>query len=203
MLSENGKTSAPGAAMMGRTSIMECGMAAKQPQRFQFDRLDTPIGTALLVTDDEGFLRALDWSDYEERLHHLLRRHYGDYALDKAAAPRSITSALTGYFSGDLDQLRNIRWRTNGSAFQRKVWNGLHKIRAGKTSRYSAFARRLKVPKAARAVGLANGTNPVSVVVPCHRLIGADGSLTGYGGGLPRKQWLLAHEGAAFKRLPE
>lgn len=178
-------------------------MAARQSQRFQFDRLNTPIGTALLVTDDDGFLRALDWSDYEERLHHLLRRHYGDYALDKAIAPKPITSALTDYFAGDLEQLNKIKWRTNGSAFQRKVWSGLHKIRAGKTSSYGAFARRLNVPRAARAVGLANGANPVSVVVPCHRLIGADGSLTGYGGGLPRKQWLLAHEGAAFKRLEQ
>ncbi len=178
-------------------------MAAKQTQRFQFDRQATPIGTALLVTDDQGFLRALDWSDYEERLHHLLRRHYGDYALDKAPAPKDITSALTNYFAGDLEQLQKIRWRTNGSDFQRKVWGGLQKIRAGKTSSYGAFARRLNVPNAARAVGLANGANPVSVVVPCHRLIGADGSLTGYGGGLTRKQWLLAHEGAAFKRLQD
>jgi methylated-DNA-[protein]-cysteine S-methyltransferase len=157
-------------------------MIGKQAQRFQLDRLETPIGTALLVTDDEGFLRALDWSDYEERLHHLLRRHYGDYALDKAQR-RKRSSALTGYFAGDLDQLKKIKWRTNGSPFQRKVWSGLQKIRAGKTSSYGAFARRLNVPKAARAVGLANGANPVSVVVPCHRLIGADGSLTGYGGG--------------------
>ncbi|EGP09061.1 Methylated-DNA--protein-cysteine methyltransferase [Bradyrhizobiaceae bacterium SG-6C] len=178
-------------------------MADRQIQRFQFDRLETPIGTALLVTDDEGFLRALDWSDYEARLHQLLRRHYGNYALDRAAAPKTITAAIKGYFAGDLDQLKSIKWRTNGSAFQRKVWRGLQNIRAGKTSSYGAFARRLNVPKAARAVGLANGSNPVSVVVPCHRLIGADGSLTGYGGGLPRKQWLLAHEGAVFKRLPE
>ncbi len=178
-------------------------MADKQTQRFQLDRLETPIGTALLVMDGEGFLRALDWSDYEARLHHLLRRHYGDYVLNKAAAPKTVTAALRGYFAGDLDQLKSIKWRTNGSAFQRKVWSGLQNIRAGKTSSYGAFARRLNVPKAARAVGLANGANPVSVVVPCHRLIGADGSLTGYGGGLRRKQWLLAHEGAAFKRLPE
>ncbi len=71
-------------------------MAEKQTQRFQFDRLETPIGTALLVIDDDGFLRALDWSDHEERLHHLLRRHYGDYALDNAAAPKAITSRVTG-----------------------------------------------------------------------------------------------------------
>ncbi|MES2601447.1 MAG: methylated-DNA--[protein]-cysteine S-methyltransferase [Pseudomonadota bacterium] len=175
-------------------------MSAKQPHRFHLDRLDTPIGTALLVTDDQGFLRALDWIDYEARLHRLLRRHYGDYVLEKAPVPKDIIAALTGYFAGDLGQLKNIKWRTNGTPFQRKVWNELHKIHAGKTSSYGAFASRLNVPNAARAVGLANGANPVSVVVPCHRLIGADGSLTGYGGGLARKEWLLAHEGAAFKR---
>lgn len=173
-------------------------MTAKQPQRFHLDRLETPIGTALLVTDDQGFLRALDWSDYETRLHRLLRRQYGDYALEKAPAPKIITAALTSYFAGDLGELKKIKWKTNGTPFQRKVWKELQKIRAGKTSSYGAFAVRLNVPNAARAVGLANGSNPVSVVVPCHRLIGADGSLTGYGGGLARKEWLLAHEGAAL-----
>ena len=176
-------------------------MPAKQTPRFHLDRLETPIGTALLVSDDQGFLRALDWSDYEARLHRLLRRHYGDYVLEKAPAPKNIIAALTGYFAGDLDQLKNIKWRTGGTPFQRKVWSELQKIRAGRTSSYGAFATRLNVPNAARAVGLANGSNPVSVVVPCHRLIGADGSLTGYGGGLARKEWLLGHEGAAFKRL--
>jgi methylated-DNA-[protein]-cysteine S-methyltransferase len=174
-------------------------MTAKQPQRFYLDRLDTPIGTALLVTDDQGFLRALDWSDYEPRLHRLLRRHYRDYGLEKGSAPKVIVAALTGYFAGDLGGLKKIKWKTNGTPFQRKVWTELQKIRAGKTSSYGAFAARLNVPNAARAVGLANGANPVSVVVPCHRLIGADGSLTGYGGGLERKQWLLEHEGAAFR----
>lgn len=178
-------------------------MPAKQTQQFHLDRLETPIGTALLVADDQGVLRALDWSDYEARLHRLLRRHYDDYVLAKTPAPKEMISALTGYFAGDLAQLSKIKWRTNGTPFQRKVWSGLQKIRAGRTSSYGAFAARLNVPHAARAVGLANGANPVSVVVPCHRLIGADGSLTGYGGGLARKEWLLAHEGAAFKRSAE
>ncbi len=131
----------------------------------------------------------------------LLRRHYGEFVLELALAPKAITRALKGYFAGDLDQLNTIKWRTNGTAFQRKVWKKLQTIPAGKTSSYGTMATRLKAPNAARAVGLANGANPVSVVVPCHRLIGADGSLTGYGGGLERKQWLLAHEGAAFKQL--
>lgn len=172
-------------------------MTVKQPQRFHLDRLETPIGTALLVTDDQSFLRALDWSDYETRLHRLLRRHYADYVLENATAPENITAALKSYFAGDLGQLKKIRWRTNGTAFQLGVWKTLQTIPAGKTSSYGAFAARLNVPRAARAVGLANGSNPVSVVVPCHRLVGADGSLTGYGGGLERKQWLLAHEGAS------
>ncbi|MGL5168151.1 MAG: methylated-DNA--[protein]-cysteine S-methyltransferase [Afipia sp.] len=174
--------------------------APKQPAYFHLDRLETPIGTAMLVTDDEGNLRALDWSDYEARLHRLLRRHYGEFALKNAPAPKDITRALKGYFAGDLALLNTIKWRTNGTAFQRKVWTKLQTIPAGKTSSYGIMAARLNAPNAARAVGLANGANPVSVVVPCHRLIGADGSLTGYGGGLERKQWLLAHEGAAFKR---
>ncbi len=175
-------------------------MTAKQPELFHLDQIETPIGTALLVTDDQGFLRALDWSDHETRLHRLLRRHYGEFVLKPAWAPKDITRALKSYFAGDLDQLHTIKWRTNGTPFQHKVWTKLQTIPAGKTSSYGVMATRLKAPNAARAVGLANGANPVGVVVPCHRLIGADGSLTGYGGGLERKQWLLAHDGAAFKR---
>jgi methylated-DNA-[protein]-cysteine S-methyltransferase len=175
-------------------------MAAKQPEHFHLDRFETPIGTALLVTDDEGALRALDWSDHEARMHLLLRRHYGEFALVKGSAPKDITRPLKAYFAGDLGQLSTIKWRANGTAFQRKVWMKLQTIPAGQTSSYGIMAARLKAPNAARAVGLANGANPVGVVVPCHRLIGADGSLTGYGGGLERKQWLLAHEGATFKR---
>ncbi|WP_424628593.1 methylated-DNA--[protein]-cysteine S-methyltransferase [Bradyrhizobium sp. SYSU BS000235] len=174
-------------------------MPAKPTERFFLDRLETPIGIALLVTDDDGFLRALDWSDYETRLHRLLRRHYGDIVLEDTPAPKSLISALKGYFSGDLQQLTTIKWRTGGTPFQRNVWTALQTIPAGRTSSYGELAGRLSVPNAARAVGLANGSNPISVVVPCHRLIGSDGSLTGYAGGLNRKQWLLKHEGATFK----
>lgn len=174
-------------------------MPAKQTERFSLDRLETPIGVALLVTDDEGFLRALDWSDYEARLNLLLRRHYGNFALADGPAPKTLVRALKGYFSGDLQQLTTIKWRTGGTAFQRNVWTALQNIPPGRTSSYGELAVRLSTPNAARAVGLANGANPISVVVPCHRLIGSDGSLTGYAGGLKRKQWLLEHEGAAFK----
>jgi methylated-DNA-[protein]-cysteine S-methyltransferase len=174
-------------------------MNAKPPETFGFDRLQTPIGTALLVTDADGALRALDWEDYETRLRQLLRLHYGAPVLRDARAPGVLKAALRGYFAGDLDRLKAIKWRVVGTPFQRKVWTALTAIPAGTTTSYGALAAQLGMPKAVRAVGLANGSNPISVVVPCHRVIGADGSLTGYGGGLPRKRWLLEHEGVVLK----
>jgi methylated-DNA-[protein]-cysteine S-methyltransferase len=173
-------------------------MRAKLPQSFGLDRLRTPIGTALLVTDADGVLRALDWEDYEPRMKDLLRLQYGAVVLKDARAPTDIKAALTGYFKGDLDCLTMIRWRVAGTPFQHKVWTALPKIPAGTTMSYGALAARLDVPKARRAVGHANGSNPISVVVPCHRLIGANGSLVKYGGGLERKRWLLEHEGVVL-----
>jgi methylated-DNA-[protein]-cysteine S-methyltransferase len=167
--------------------------------RLRLDRLRTPIGEALLVTDGDGALRLLDWSDVEARLALLLRRQYGPVELTPGRAPSVMRGALDGYFAGDLARLGDIRWRTAGTPFQRKVWKALCAIPAGKTLSYGALAARLGMPRAMRAVGLANGANPVSVVVPCHRVIGSDGTLTGYGGGLHRKRWLLRHEGAAFR----
>jgi methylated-DNA-[protein]-cysteine S-methyltransferase len=174
-------------------------MSARPPERFGLDRFETPIGTALLVTDKDGALRALDWEDYEPRMRTLLRRHYGTTALEGARAPDQIRAALKGYFAGDLDCLSTIEWRVAGTPFQRKVWNTLKTIPAGTTTSYGALAAYLDMPRAVRAVGLANGSNPISVVVPCHRVVGANGSLTGYGGGLPRKRWLLEHEGVVLK----
>jgi methylated-DNA-[protein]-cysteine S-methyltransferase len=170
-------------------------MTAGKPDAFRLDRLNTPIGVALLATDDDGVLRALDWEDNETRMRELLRLHYGAVGLRNARAPAAMRSALSAYFGGDLDRLGEIAWRVNGTPFQRKVWTALPKIRAGTTLSYGALAARLGTPRAMRAVGHANGSNPISVVVPCHRLIGADGSLVKYGGGLERKRWLLRHEG--------
>jgi methylated-DNA-[protein]-cysteine S-methyltransferase len=170
---------------------------AVPPQAFSFDRLKTPIGMALIVTDADGLLRALDWEDYEARMKQLLRLHYGAVALAGGRAPHETRTALSDYFEGDLDRLGAISWRVAGTPFQRKVWSGLTAIPVGTTMSYGAFAARLDCPKAVRAVGHANGSNPISVVLPCHRLIGADGSLVKYGGGLERKRWLLAHEGVA------
>ena len=171
------------------------GRSTKTPERFSLDRLETPIGIALLVTDAEGALRALDWDDHEHRMRELLRLHYGAVDLREQAAPAAMRAALSDYFAGDLAQLLSIAWRIAGTPFQQKVWNALAKIPAGTTMSYSALAAKIDMPKAIRAVGHANGSNPISVVLPCHRLIGADGSLVKYGGGLERKRWLLRHEG--------
>jgi methylated-DNA-[protein]-cysteine S-methyltransferase len=167
---------------------------------FNLDRLPTPIGVALLVTDAEGVLCALDWEDYEPRMLKLLRLQHGAVELKPAAAPRELTQALQAYFEGELDRLAGIRWRIAGTPFQRRVWTGLTQIPAGTTMSYGAMARKLGAPQAMRAVGHANGSNPISVVLPCHRLIGAGGSLVKYGGGLERKRWLLTHEGVALGR---
>lgn len=167
--------------------------------RLQIARLKTPIGTALLVTDEKALLRALDWTDHKDRLYRLLRRYYGaGVALTTAKAPPRLRAALDSYFAGDLTQLDAIACTTAGTAFQQDVWKALRKIPAGTTMTYGALALKLGKPAAMRAVGAANGANPLSVVVPCHRLIGANGTLIKYGGGLERKRWLLAHEGVAI-----
>ena len=169
----------------------------RPPVSFGLDRLATPIGIALLVTDAAGALRALDWEDYEHRMRELLRLHYGVVELNDQPAPAAMRTALSGYFDGDLGQLSGIAWRIAGTPFQQKVWNALAQIPAGTTMSYGALAARIDTPRAIRAVGHANGSNPISVVLPCHRLIGANGSLVKYGGGLERKRWLLRHEGVA------
>lgn len=188
-------STAPVKNAAGLLEILETTMSAKLSETFGLDRLDTPIGVALLVSDDDGVLRALDWEDYEPRMKELLRLQYGAVILKEARAPRDLRAALAGYFKGDIDRLRQIEWRVAGTAFQQKVWKALPKIRPGTTMSYGALAAKIGLPKAIRAVGHANGSNPISVVVPCHRLIGANGSLVKYGGGLERKRWLLQHEG--------
>jgi O-6-methylguanine DNA methyltransferase len=160
----------------------------------RLERYTSPLATLLLVTDEEGVLRALDFGDYEDRLHRLLCAHYGDYDLQEGAAPATITAALDAYFDGDFTAIDAIRVATGGTSFQRRVWQALRAIPAGSTTSYGQIAASIGCPTASRAVGAANGSNPIAIVVPCHRVIGASGALTGYGGGLPRKRWLLAHE---------
>lgn len=162
---------------------------------FQIDTLPTVTGPMLLVTDEHGRLRAADWQDHQSRLLRLLRLHYGDAVrLVDADRPSPVRAAFEAYFSGALDAIDTVPVETAGTPFQREVWAALRTIPAGQTTSYGALAARLGRPQAMRAVGLANGANPVSIVVPCHRVVGAKGALTGYGGGLARKHWLLAHE---------
>ena len=118
-----------------------------------------------------------------------------DVEPEPGEAPAALRDNLAAYFAGDLDALGRIPWATGGTPFQRSVWTALADIPAGTTMTYGALAAQIGAPRAVRAVGHANGANPISVVVPCHRLVGANGTLTGYGGGLHRKQWLLEHEG--------
>lgn len=165
-------------------------------QTFFVEHIETPTGRMRIVSDDARNLRAVDWDDHEPRMQDLLRRYYGADAvqLRDAARPSAAASALLAYFDGDLGAIAGLPTATNGTAFQQAVWSALREIPAGRTVSYGALAAQIGQPKAVRAVGLANGANPIAVVVPCHRVIGADASLTGYGGGLHRKRWLLAHE---------
>ncbi len=174
---------------------------ASRPAELILERIPTPIGVALVAVDEAGALRAFDFEDYEPRMRTLMRRHYGDMPLTEGRAPAPVHGAMTRYFAGEMDALGDLPWKTNGTLFQRRVWAALMTIPAGETLSYKGLAERIGSPSAMRAVGLANGANPVAVVVPCHRVIGSNGALTGYGGGLPRKTWLLRHEGAWFRDL--
>ncbi len=162
--------------------------------RLRLDRWASPVSSLLLVTDNDGFLRSLEFAENEARMLRLLRGHYNDYALEDGAAPGSLTRALEAYFDGDIDALADVQTATAGTPFQREVWKALRAIPAGTTISYGQLAMKLGRKGSSRAVGAANGANPIPIVVPCHRVIGADGSLTGFGSGLPRKRWLLDHE---------
>ena len=158
------------------------------------DRWDSPMCPLLIVTDEDGVLRALEFGDHEARLHRLLKSQYEDYSLVKGKVPDSLKCVLRAYFDGDIEALNEIETATGGTAFQREVWKALRTIPAGETISYGELAARIGNKSASRAVGAANGANPIPIVVPCHRVIGADGSLTGFGGGLENKKWLLDHE---------
>lgn len=174
---------------------------SKQPtneQSFFLERFATPTGAMLLLTDERQLLRALDWDDHEDRLERLLGLHYGPGTArfeTVAGSASEARRAVEAYFAGNLSALGPLRTRTGGTAFQREVWAALRAIPVGATTSYGRLAATIGRPKAVRAVGLANGSNPIALVVPCHRVIGADASLTGYGGGIERKRWLLEHEG--------
>ncbi len=171
---------------------------------FFFEQLPTPIGDALIITDALDRLRAVDWTDHRPRLLRLLQLHYGDASpMAGRERPSTAFAALAAYFAGDLAAIDRLEVETAGTSFQRRVWAALRTIPPGAPISYAQLAERIDQPRAVRAVGLANGANPVGIVVPCHRVIGSDGSLTGYGGGLERKRWLLAHEGAPRMKVSD
>jgi len=159
------------------------------------DRLESPIGTIALISDGEA-LRVLDFVDCEERMQKLLTLHYGTQPVVESRESLGIKRTVEAYFEGELTSVDSVTVRTEGTPFQKHVWAELRKIPAGSTLSYGELAKRIGRPGASRAVGLANGSNPIAIVVPCHRVIGSTGALTGYGGGMERKRWLLKHEGA-------
>lgn len=163
---------------------------------FVMDQIPTPIGDMRIVADESGRLRATDWDDCEERMQRLLERQYGKnhVRLEPQRNPFSLSDAMRRYYAGELQIIDDLPTQTAGTEFQRSVWSELRRIPSGTVISYGTLATRIQRPKAVRAVGLANGANPIGVVVPCHRVIGADGSLTGYGSGIERKKWLLDHE---------
>ncbi|MGA0600205.1 methylated-DNA--[protein]-cysteine S-methyltransferase [Caulobacter sp. KR2-114] len=172
--------------------------SAKPPLELAVERIAFAAGVAVLMTDPAGRVRVLDFEDYEPRMQRLLRRHYGEHGwtVREAAAPTAARRALEAYFAGDLTAIDGLETATAGTAFQRDIWKALRTIPAGQTASYRDLAQQVGRPAAVRATGAANGANPIGIIVPCHRVIGAGGDLTGYGGGLPRKRWLLEHEGA-------
>ena len=168
-----------------------------RPERLIRSWLETPVATLQIVVDPDAHLRVLDFDNDSPRTRRLMAIHYSGVPVVEGETPAAIRAALDRYFVGDLTALAGIPYRVAGTDFQRQVWQALTEIPAGETRTYSQQAARIGRPSAVRAVGLANGANPVGIVIPCHRVIGASGSLTGFGGGIERKRWLLAHEGAA------
>jgi methylated-DNA-[protein]-cysteine S-methyltransferase len=154
---------------------------------FLFDRIPTPLGEAQLVCATNGSIHLFGWYDHDR-----WRSRFVDLA--PASDPFGYASAILKYFGGEVAGIDALPVVFSGTAFQVKVWAALRAIPAGETESYGALAKRIGDAKAVRAVGLANGANPIGLIVPCHRVIGSDGSLTGYGGGLDRKKWLLTHE---------
>lgn len=162
--------------------------------QLRLERITSPLSELLIVTDEEGTLRALEFANLESRLSRLLREHYREYTLKESTVPASIKRSIQSYFDGDVRAVDDIPTATGGTSFQKQVWKGLRAIPAGTTTTYGQLATTLGRSGSARAVGAANGSNPIPIVVPCHRVIGANGTLTGFASGLPRKRWLLDHE---------
>jgi methylated-DNA-[protein]-cysteine S-methyltransferase len=166
----------------------------------RLEKLDCALGTLLIVADG-AVLYALDYADYGTRMHKLLSARFPDCKLEESA-PGELSARLQAYLDGDFAALNGLAVEPGGTPFQQKVWRALRQIPAGAVWSYGELAEYLGTPTAARAVGYANSLNPIAIVLPCHRVVGVNGSLTGYAGGIERKRWLLQHEGVNTSRLP-
>ena len=151
-----------------------------------YTRMESPVGRLVLVGDEAGLRQV--WFAEGRRVEVVER----DWREDKAAFAEAVRQ-LRAYFAGELREF-DLELAPVGTEFQLRVWHELRRIGYGETISYGELARRVGNAKAARAVGLANGSNPLPIIVPCHRVIGGNGSLTGFGGGLPNKKWLLELE---------
>jgi methylated-DNA-[protein]-cysteine S-methyltransferase len=154
----------------------------------------SPLGPLAIAAHDSRVC-LLHFGADDQQVRRTLGRWYPSETIASHPDPGGGSSALRAYFDGDVHALDGVAVEMNGTSFQQQVWSALRSVRAGTTVAYADIARAIKLPSAVRAVGAANGANPVAVIVPCHRIIGSNGSLTGYGGGLDRKRWLLRHEG--------
>jgi methylated-DNA-[protein]-cysteine S-methyltransferase len=161
------------------------------------DRIPSPIGVMVLISDGNS-LCSLDFADFEVRMLRLLHNRYPSFELVEKIDPLGFSTKIRAYLGGDFTSLDHIPVNSGGTEFQQQVWQMLQTIPLGKTISYGELATKIGKPTAARAVGMANSLNPVAIVVPCHRVIGAKAKLTGYAGGLDRKQWLLQHEGVVM-----
>ncbi len=158
-----------------------------------YDEFESPIGRILFASDSEGIC-ALDYAGFESRMEGLLTRRFGEFKFRHGSDPCQLKRRLHSYFYGELHAFDDTPVSMGGTEFQAQVWKALLQIPAGRTQTYGELATRLGRALAARAVGHANSLNPIAIVVPCHRVIGASSALTGYAGGLARKEWLLRHE---------
>lgn len=161
---------------------------------FQLASIPTPLGALNAALHGDAVV-ALAFADSWARVEDFVRRRFGAFETQPSVAP-SVAAAVTRYFEGDLEALRDLPIDPGGTDFQRAVWGELRRVPVGGTVFYGDLARAIGSPGAARAVGAACGANPIWLGIPCHRALGNDGHLTGYAGGVARKRWLLAHEGA-------
>ena len=163
------------------------------------DTVESPIG-ALTIAERAARVCMLHFGADGADIDTTLERWYPGEPRDRRRID-TVRGMLTRYFDGHPGVIDDVAVELNGTPFQKRVWQALRRIPAGTTISYAELARRIGEPAAVRAVGAANGANPVALIVPCHRVIGADGTLTGYGGGIDRKRWLLVHEGVVAPTL--